>query len=174
MSESIPIQTAAWLWGIGIVAALLATITVSLWLAGRTRPGRVKPVAVFLGYLIIGGVSAFLLLAMAINRIEVGADTVLIRGGAVYSRSVAARELVAGSVRTHPPAPWPGLSLRTNGIGMPGYAAGWFRDRDGATTFVVYGGGSAVSFQTSDGTRHLIGTAQPQQLAAAIAAMAPQ
>lgn len=158
--------------GIGIVAELLATITVALWLAGRKRPGRVKPVAVVPGDLLTGGVSVFLLLAMAIDRIEIGADSVFMRGGAIYSRSIAASELVAASIRTHPPAPGPGLSLRTNGTGMPGCAAGWFRDRDGATTFVVYGGGAAVSFQTCDGSRHLIGTARPRQLVAAIAAMA--
>lgn len=172
MSETIPVGTTAWLWGVGITLVMMTSVTVAVWLSSRWRRGRVKRSAMVLGYTITGGVSAFLLAAMAINRIEIDGATIFIRGGAVYSRSIAGRDLLASSIRTLPPAPLPALSLRTNGIGLPGYGAGWFRDRDSATTFVVYGGGAAVSFRTADDTLHLIGTAQPQRLAAALAAAA--
>ncbi len=71
---------------------------------------------------------------------EVGPAGLRVRG-TLYGRLVPAAALRAGAARRVDLAADPGLApaARTNGLGLPGYGAGWFR---------LAGGGRALAFVT--------------------------
>jgi hypothetical protein len=51
------------------------------------------------------------------------------------------------------------LSLRTNGLSMPGYQSGWFRTRRAGRAFVVRSGPACVAVPTTKGYLLLLGAA---------------
>jgi hypothetical protein len=51
------------------------------------------------------------------------------------------------------------LSLRTNGLSMPGYQSGWFRTRSKGRAFVVRSGSACVAVPTTKGYLLLLGAA---------------
>lgn len=51
------------------------------------------------------------------------------------------------------------LSLRTNGLSMPGYQSGWFRTRSQGRAFVVRSGPACVAVPTTKGYLLLLGAA---------------
>lgn len=72
---------------------------------------------------------------------------------AFYSLALRRDELVPDGVRRvdlgAPGAPR--ASLRTNGIALPGYQAGWFRMKDGSKAFLLVTGKEAVLIPTRRG-----------------------
>lgn len=99
-------------------------------------------------------------------RFEVSAEGLAIRGG-LYGRTIAIGSLVLDEAK--------GLDLsqarqyapgtRTNGIGLPGYLAGWFRlsNREKALVFVT-DQRSVVHIPTTEGYALLLSVADPDAL----------
>jgi len=94
--------------------------------------------------LLSGGLVGYAAWASRHVRFLVSENGIRIAGG-LYGRSVPARELVLERARGANLKQDPDLrlTLRTNGIGMPGYRAGWFR---------LGNGGKGLAFVT-DATR---------------------
>lgn len=170
MSESIPMTNSVWVWGFGILILLPLTVTALALLASTgsivgDHSSRTWAIGAYVVIAIVGG---FLLSAVSRNQVEVQGGTVAMRGALLYSRSVPLNEIVTESVQIHDGSVTrPALGFRVNGMGFPGYVAGWFR-RSGNKVFAIYGGGSWVSFATKDGVQHVIGTDEPQRLSSAL------
>jgi len=60
-------------------------------------------------------------------------------------------------------------TLRTNGIGLPGYLAGWFRLRSGEKALLFLSGkGEAVYLPTTEGFAVMLSAREPRELYGAI------
>jgi crotonobetainyl-CoA:carnitine CoA-transferase CaiB-like acyl-CoA transferase len=63
--------------------------------------------------------------------------------------------------------------MRTNGVGLPGYRAGWFRLRNGEKALAFVTDVHRVTYlRTTDGYSVLLSVEQPQQFASALQALA--
>ncbi len=84
--------------------------------------------------LLLGLVGLFGYLAWSSRRIsfEISSEGLNINGG-LYGRKIPLGDLVADQARAVDLETETGLRLswRTNGIGLPGYNAGWFKTRNG-------------------------------------------
>lgn len=170
MIEPIPIGLKAYFWTVLLViAAPLALIAACAYLGTGSLLGGTARIPVLLAYALTAVFGAGLLLDLRLNKVEVReGGSIELRGGLFYKRVVSRSDIDADSFRFHPPEPLPETAYRTNGVGLPGYLAGWFKAKDGARMFIVYGGSPALSFTTRDGVRHLVGSADPQRLRAAL------
>ena len=92
--------------------------------------------------LLVGLLGLFGYMAWSSRRIsfEISSEGLNIKGG-LYGRKIPRGELIADQARPVDLETDTGLRLswRTNGIGMPGYSAGWFRTKSGekALAFVT-------------------------------------
>jgi hypothetical protein len=131
-------------------------------------------------WLILGGILALMLGLAAVfawfgysarnTRFEVSPDGLSIRG-AMYGRSIPLRDLDVdraqiidfGRDREYR------LSARTNGVGLPGYRAGWFLLHNGEKALVFHTGGSeAVYIPTRQGYSLLMAPRSPRELLEAL------
>ncbi len=65
--------------------------------------------------------------------------------------------------------------LRTNGTGMPGYSAGWFRLRNGEKALLFVTDRTRVAYlPTADGYSLLMSTPEPEELLRAVKEIHPQ
>lgn len=166
MIEAIPVAPRAFGWTVLLVIALPVafTATCAYFATGSVVGGAARPF-VLGAYGLIGALGLLLLMDLRMSSIAFGDDgTVTLRGGVFYKRAIAPGDIDPSSIQVHPKGELPELAYRTNGVGLPGYLAGWFKGRDGARFFVVHGGGPAVSFSTRDGVRHIVGSADPARL----------
>jgi len=122
--------------------------------------------------LLVGLVALFSYFAYSARhvRFEVSAEGLRIRGD-VYGRFVPATALLAAQARevdltldwAHRP------TVRTNGIGLPGYQAGWFRLGDGERALVFLTDRTqAVYVPTRGGYSLLLSPADPQAFIATL------
>lgn len=75
----------------------------------------------------VGLIVAWFIIASNGTRFELSSESLVIRYP-IYGRSLALSELDRESARlVTPDQPDYRLSLRTNGVGLAGYGAGWFR-----------------------------------------------
>ncbi|MCC6862179.1 MAG: hypothetical protein IT158_26635 [Bryobacterales bacterium] len=118
--------------------------------------------------LLLGGTFAlFLYMAYSSRRVsfEVSPEELKIRGG-LYGRTVQREELVMDRAR---PVDLQtereyGLSWRTNGIGLPGYKAGWFKLRNGEKALVFVTDAHRVAYiPTRRNYSLLLSVASPPQ-----------
>lgn len=168
MTWQIPTGTSAIVWAVLLVLALpLLTIAVSLKLSTGSLLGGGRPL-IFGTYAVVVMVGVGLLASMLVNKVVVQDDEIRLRGS-FYNRSLDRGDIDPASVQVFAAGGRPELTLRTNGIGLPGYQAGWFRDRQGGKVFVVYGGGPGIAFRTRDGIGHVIGVADPEAASRALA-----
>jgi hypothetical protein len=119
-----------------------------------------------IGLLMVGILGLFIYIAYSSRnvRFEVSEGGLAIRGG-LYGRTVAAESLILDQAQPldlrgsgdHAPR------TRTNGIGMPGYLAGWFRlrNREKALLFVT-DRSSVVHIPTTEGYSLLLSVADPE------------
>jgi hypothetical protein len=105
-----------------------------------------------------------LLWNMSRNEVRVAGDSLEIRAG-FYSHRVRLRELkpeeailLPGDRQgAHQPR-W-----RQNGIGLPGYRAGWFKLRNGATAFLLMTGSEGIAVPAQDGTWVFLSPERPAE-----------
>ncbi|MBW2414115.1 MAG: hypothetical protein JRG76_06345 [Deltaproteobacteria bacterium] len=120
-----------------------------------------------LALLFVGLALGMLLLGWGIVRggFELSPDGLRLRG-AVYGRMIPATSLDAGAARLVDFRTEPGLRprRRTNGIGLPGYLAGWvtLHNGDRALTFLTdYS--RVVYIPTSEGYGVMLSVCEPDQ-----------
>jgi len=106
-------------------------------------------------------------------RFEVSEAGLRISGG-MYGRMIPKTEIVRGAravdLKTDRNL---AFGMRTNGVGLPGYQAGWFRLQNGEKALAFVTDKQRVTyFRTTAGYSVLLSTDQPQQLAAAIDSIA--
>ena len=104
----------------------------------------VVPLAALFGYIAYASRHA---------RFEVSETGLRIHGG-LYGRTVPAASLVCNGAKAVDLKADPSLkpALRTNGIGLPGYQAGWFQLKNGEKALVFLTSRSSVAYiPTRDG-----------------------
>ncbi len=123
--------------------------------------------AVFFGALL--GLFGWLAWSARHAAVEVSPDAISIRG-AMYGRSIplkrlkpdesASIQIVSGEHR---------LVTRTNGAGLPGYLAGWFRSASGEKVLAFVTDKRRVAYlPTSEGYSLMVSVAEPDALIAAV------
>jgi len=94
--------------------------------------------------------------------------------GALYGRFIPASELLVGGARTldlKPDCPYR-LRRRTNGVGLPGYQAGWFKLNNGERALAFITDSSrVVCVPTTQGYSVLLSVADPQAFLNALRAI---
>ena len=92
----------------------------------------IVPVLALIGYLF---------LSPRLIRFEVSPEALAIRGDPFYGRTIPVSRLEMDKARALDLASAPEYkpARRTNGTGMPGYQAGWFRLRNGEKALVFVG-----------------------------------
>jgi hypothetical protein len=130
-------------------------------------------IAVFLlGMLLLFAYFGF---ATRFTRFEVNGEGLAIRG-TLYGRSIAWEELRIDSARVIDLSREPDLqpTMRTNGIGLPGYQAGWFRlRRAGKGLLFLTRPGEVLIVPTTRGYTLLLSAREPHALLAALRDRAP-
>jgi hypothetical protein len=99
-------------------------------------------------------------------RFEVSAEALTIRGG-FYGRSIPRTDLVLSEMREADLRAESEYSLvwRNNGIGMPGYQAGWFKMQNGGKALAFLTDRSHVAcVPTRQGYTVLMSVAKPAEL----------
>jgi hypothetical protein len=99
-------------------------------------------------------------------RLEVAEGELRIRGD-IYGRRIPATSVVVDEVKvlnlTRDAAY--GLKLRTNGVGLPGYASGWFKLLNGEKALVFVTDPTRIIYiPTRDGYSVLMSVAEPEKV----------
>ena len=124
--------------------------------------------------LVLVGLFAWLAYSSRNMRFEVSADGLRIAGG-MYGRTISAvslkvdqaRILHLGRDREYQ------MRWRTNGAGLPGYAAGWFKLRNGEKSLCFVTDQSRVVYvPTTDGYSVMMSVANPENFKSALADIA--
>lgn len=122
----------------------------------------------FLIPLVLIGAAVLFLLETRAVQVEVSSESLTVKAGLFYSKSIPLASVSRSSIVVHPPAARPDLTFRTNGLALPGYKKGWYRDSEGRRVYAAYGSGPYVSFITADGTTIVLGTDDPDHLSSAL------
>ncbi len=103
------------------------------------------------------------------GRFEVSPEDLRIRNGALYGRAISLEKLRLGGaqITNLDGALWP--TLRTNGLSVPGYQAGWFwlRNRENALLFVTEKE-RVLHIPTTEGYALILSAERPEALLAAL------
>lgn len=106
-------------------------------------------------------------------RCEVSSDGVKIAGD-IYGRMIPARDLVTAQARALDLTKDTDYALarRTNGTGLPGYKAGWFRLRNGEKALAFVTDAKSVAYvPTRAGYAVLVSVAEPARFLEALRAI---
>ena len=125
-----------------------------------------------IGIILIASLVLVILTATSINRgsVEVSADGIQINAP-FYGRSIPLTSVITDQARVIDATTDADLrpKWRTNGIGLPGYAAGWFKLQNGEKALVLMTDRRKVLyFQTRDGYSVLISAVDPEKILSAI------
>ncbi|MGC9970260.1 MAG: PH domain-containing protein [Bryobacteraceae bacterium] len=141
----IPASTAPWAVLIPTLALLVGLVVLFAWFAYSTRH----------------------------VRVEVSSDGLKIAGD-MYGRMIPGRVLIAGQARVLDLTKDTDYALarRTNGTGLPGYKAGWFRLRNGEKALAFVTDTKSVAYvPTRAGYSVLLSVAEPGRFLEAIRAI---
>ncbi len=118
------------------------------------------PILVMLGYFAYSGHS---------TRFELKPEGLAIRG-TLYGRTIPWSSLRTEEATAADLSERPDLrpTLRTNGLGLPGYRAGWFRLRGGRGLLFVTDPTRVVAVPTTDGYTLLMSVSEPERFVAAL------
>ena len=125
--------------------------------------------------LFIGLSALMLLLGWGITRggFEISTEGLRLRG-AVYGRMIPSSSLELGAARRIDFRVEPDLRprLRTNGIGLPGYLAGWVKLRNGEKALTFMSDRSYVVYiPTTEGYSLLLSVAEPDRFLSRLRAL---
>jgi hypothetical protein len=141
----IPASTAPWAVLIPTLALLVGLVVLFAWFAYSTRH----------------------------VRCEVASDGLKIAGD-IYGRTIPGRELIAEQARVLDLTKDTDYALarRTNGTGLPGYKAGWFRLRNGEKALAFVTDATSVAYvPTRAGYSVLLSVAEPARFLEALKAV---
>lgn len=145
-------------------SAPLLLIAGLLFAFSHQGKGSVTPAMGAVGIAVLLAILA--LWQLSVVRIEVNADSLRV-GGGLYHISVPLTEVRRDAVTLHGPEHTSKiLGLRTNGIGMPGMALGWFRAKSGGDKIfaAVTDGGRVLVIPTTAGYSILVSPDEPDAL----------
>ena len=145
--------------------AIIPASNAPLWIA----------VALVVFFVVLGGLFAYIVYSSRNTRFQVTPDGLRITG-TLYGQNVALDSLVLENARV--------LDLtedkeyrtraRTNGVGLPGYSAGWFRLRNGEKALVfVTSRRNVVYLPTRGDFSLLLSVGEPHDLLAALRSSSP-
>lgn len=150
--------------GIAITLAVIIIIALIISITTRGVPstiGRIIPMVIFAGIIIVSGYSLYSSRRTMFTLSEQG----LVVSGTMYGRSIPASDMITSKARvldltrdTEYRAKW-----RTNGVGLPDYALGWFklRNKEHALLFVT-DKRKVVYIPTRSGFSILLSTPSPE------------
>jgi hypothetical protein len=131
--------------------------------------GRMLWILIFV-IVILGGTATLLFVGARQAKFEMSPEGLRIRGN-LYGRFIAAAQLRIDEARVVDLASNAELQpkWRTNGVGLPGYSAGWFRLRNGEKALVfLTRRGRAVYIPTNAGYSVLISPDDPDAFLSAL------
>jgi hypothetical protein len=169
MNFPIPTDSSSYIWSAILVLLLpTAILAIALWITtGSVFGGESKPTAIIV-YSSVAILGLGLMMSMTRSSVQITDGELIVRGS-FYKRAIPLADIDRSTIAVHDEKDKPELGLRSNGVGLPGYSAGWFRTRSGVRTFAVYGGGQHVSFSTRDGVLHVVGATDGKRLMAELA-----
>ena len=135
-------------------------------------PSRAFIAIAILGALLLAllGLFAYIAHSSRSARFEVGEEALRIRG-ALYGRSIPMDRIVVEEVRAVDLNEERRLqpTLRTNGVGLPGYSAGWFRLNEGGRALLfVTDRSRVVHIPTRDGYSVMLSVDRPDAFVASL------
>jgi Bacterial PH domain len=122
--------------------------------------------------ILVAGLALVILTATSIGRgsVEVSTDSIRLRAP-IYGRSIPMTSIMAEQAQIIDTTKEANLrpKWRTNGIGLPGYAAGWFKLQNGEKALVLMTDRHKVLYlPTREGYSVLVSAAEPERLLASI------
>lgn len=151
---------------VGMIAALAAGTGWFLELRSESLPATVIGVSVMLPLALM--VTWFLYL-QGRSKLSLTPDE-LILDVPWYSKTIKRSDLLIGEARVIGPEDkeW-SLKWRTNGIGLPGYAVGWFSTKGGSKVLAAQTSGRRVLIPTSANFTLLVSLDNPESFLKALA-----
>ena len=121
-----------------------------------------------LGLIIAAGLVLLIMTATSIGRgsVEVSPDSIRINAP-IYGRTIPFTSIMSDQARVIDTAKDADLrpKWRTNGIGLPGYAAGWFKLQNGEKSLVLLTDRRRVLYiPTREGYSVLVSVTEPEKL----------
>lgn len=133
-------SSSLYFWTFGLTAVLPIAITgIALIAASRANPPWGILLAISLPLVMLAGVFSLML---AKNSVEISGEKLVIKA-AFYAQEISLSDLDIAEAKVLGESNSIAFGLRENGIGLPGYQAGWFRLRDGGKAFVAVTRGPA-------------------------------
>mgnify|MGYP000131030186 CR=1 FL=1 len=129
-----------------------------------------------IAFILVGAVAFFLYFFWSARHTDfvVDRDEIVVTGF-YYGRSIPMSDVIVDSIRIediHKPSPY-ALTRRTNGVGLPGYKAGWFRTANGEKALVyVTVKDRVVVIPTTAGYTLLASVANPEAFVTKVREMA--
>jgi hypothetical protein len=180
--EAPPARARAWLFalavglpGLGLLVAFAWHGGPRLWWPGTGIHLVDQAIAIAVPLLVLLAVWSALALAFKRHRIEAADGVVTVVAGWHRARLNVAElrldQARVGALDEHPEwKPW----LKSNGMAVPGFRAGWFRTRDFQRVFACITDGERVLWlPTARKHALLLQAARPQELLARLRALAP-
>lgn len=146
---------------ISLAVLIIIALIIGITTRGASTINRIIPMALFAGVIILHGYFLYSSRCTMFTLSEQG----LVVSGTIYGRSIAASDLITSKARvldltrdTEYRAKW-----RTNGVGLPDFALGWFqlRNKDKALMFVT-DKHKVVYIPTRSGFSVLLSTPSPE------------
>jgi len=145
--------------------AIIAIMAIMLvWIVAT---GQTPRLAMSIALALVIAMMLYLLLAMSKARVDLDDHNLVIRAS-FYRNKNFTRDLLlpkAASVIDLKKAGVYKPTIRTFGVGLPGYGEGWFRLRNGEKAFVLFSGmNKAVMIPTTKGYYLILGVDEPGRL----------
>lgn len=150
----------------GINIRSVATVVTTIGVIAFLFRGAAATSATVLAATLVMAVSAFICVHMFTIKASITDDSLVI-GGGLYTVRVHLHQVLPNKAVLAQNGGVPGLSWRTNGIGIPGLSLGWFRTRGGERVFgAVTDFRRAVLLPTSLGYNIIVSPRNPEQFLA--------
>jgi len=165
MENAVPVSTGVWIWALTLTLLLPVGLTAGILFAtsGHLLGPNNSRWILAAAYAVIVGAASWVLWSVYRTELSIENDQVSV-GAGPFRYTFANKTIDRQSIKIGA-TPAPLFAIRTNGIGLPGYSGGWFKDSLGRKVFSAYGGGPWLEFQTTENTLVVVGARNPAKLA---------